>query len=380
MRVLDNTVRWGRARRKFRSLMDEIGVDALILAGKPNLVYATGIREPSGLLIISDKCGDHLITPLLDYNRIAVDAPKDVSVVAAYRRGEEDIKPPIPDSEVINASPTEAAFKILGPCGNIKIGSDLEWQTYTQARIMDEKGVTDVSGRIRKLRAVKDEWEIEAIIKAVRVAEEALRKAISGIQEGVSEAEMAALIHEVIVSSGGWGEAFPTIVGFYQNTAYPHHTPHTVRLSKPAPILIDLGAIVDGYNSDMTRSLWWGSGGRDYRSVIEAVLEAQASAIDRIAPGVEAWEPDKDARKTLEGHGLSRYFIHGLGHGVGVEIHEEPYLRPGMRETLEPGMVVTVEPGVYMNGLYGVRIEDLVLVTGKGRRILTTFSRIIDLP
>ncbi len=371
---------WGRVGRRLRSLAEEAGLDALILAGKPNIIYATGIREPSGVMIVSDKCGDYLITPLLDYHRMLLDAPREVEVLAAYRKGEEDIKPPLPESEVIDASPTEAALKILDKCGDVKIGSDMEWQPYNQARVLAERGVVDVSGRIRKLRSIKDEWEIEAIVRAVGVAEEALRTAINSIREGVSEAEVASLINSTIASNGGWREAFPSIVAFYQNTAYPHHTPRLVRLGKPGPILVDLGAVVDGYHSDMTRSFWWGPGGVEYRGVVEAVLEAQAAAIDRIAPGVEAWEPDKDARRALERHGLARYFIHGLGHGVGVEIHEEPYMRPGMKTLLEPGMIVTVEPGVYINGLYGVRIEDLALVTSKGRRILTSFSRIIDLP
>jgi Xaa-Pro dipeptidase len=133
-----------------------------------------------------------------------------------------------------------------------------------------------------------------------------------------------------------------------------------------------------GYVSDTTRTLWHGGGGAEFRKLIELVAEAQGAAIDVIGPGVEARDPDMASRRVLAREGLDKFYNHGLGHGVGVEVHETPYLAPSSKDVLEPGNVVTVEPGFYIPGVHGVRVEDMVLVTKRGARLLTRLSRIIS--
>lgn len=373
--------RFERNLDKLLAAAESSGLDAVVLAGKANVEYATGLREPSGALIASRDCGAVLLTSLLDYDRMSSQAPRWLEVKAFYRGGEESIEPPIPKSDVVKGSLTDALATVAGSCGARRVGVDLDWAPRLVVDTLKSKAgleVEDFSGPVRRVRRVKEDWEVDLIVKAARLAESALRRVLDELGESSSEAQLAGLVHAHILSSGGWGEAFPTIVAFHENTAYPHHTPTTRRLGDSGPVLVDLGARWGGYMSDMTRSLWWGGGGSRYRRLVETVVEAQGEAIDAVEPGVAAWEVDKAARLRLGREGLARHFIHGLGHGVGVEIHEEPYLRPGSRDTLEPGNVVTIEPGVYMAGVYGVRVEDMVLVTKRGRRVLTSFSRLIE--
>ncbi len=363
-------------RGKLRRLMEERGLTSLVILGKGNMVYSTGIREPSGALVLTGGCGDYFLAPLLDYYRIQLQAPKDLEVKAFYRSGEEAIKGEVPEKDIIVGGLADAILKVIEGCSS-KPALDYSWAPTPIVKTLESKlgSIEDASNSIARIRSVKEDWEVELIENALRVAEESLRRAVENLREGVSELEISGLISMSMRQLGAWGEAFPTITAFYDNTALPHHTPTTLKLTTPGPVLIDLGATLTGYNSDLTRTLWWGGGGREFNAKIEAIVEAQNAAIDTIAPGVEAWEPDRTARVTLEKKGLSKYFNHGLGHGVGVEVHEEPYMRPGSKTVLEKGMIITVEPGIYMPGLHGVRVEDLVLVTQKSRRVLTKMSK-----
>lgn len=368
---------WDHNRKKLKDAAEREGFDALILLGKGNSVYATGVREPSGAVVLSDECGDHVLVPLLDYHRVMSQAPRDFQVKAFYRGGEEPIRAGIGGKDLLTGGLTEAVVEVLKGCSR-KPGVDLGWAPYTAGRELESRlEAGDATSLISRVRSVKSSDEIGLIEEAQRKAEEALRKAVNELGEGVSEGWLAGLISQAIKSLGAWSEAFATIVAFYDNTALPHHTPTTLRLTRPGPVLIDLGAVEQGYHSDMTRTLWWGSGGSSFRELVEAVVEAQGEAEDLVAPGVELSDVDRAARVVLEKRGLSRYFIHGLGHGVGVEIHEEPYIRPGARGVLEKGMVITIEPGVYIAGLHGARIENLVVVTSRGRRVLTRIDKVI---
>ncbi|GAB6148317.1 aminopeptidase P family protein [Stetteria hydrogenophila] len=365
---------------KLLSLAEEAGLDAVVLAGKANVEYATGLREPSGALVASRNCGATLLVSLLDYDRLSVQAPRWLEVKAFYRGGEEGIEPPLPRGSLVRGSLLEAVAEVLKGCGARRVGVDLDWAPRRVSEQLAGKAgveVSDFSDGVRRARRVKEDWEVEAIVEAARLAESTLRRLLGELSEDSTEARLAGLAHMHILSLGGWGEAFPTIVAFHENTAYPHHTPTTRRLGDSGAVLIDLGARLGVYRSDMTRSLWWGGGGQRYTRLVEAVVHALEEALDTVEPGVAAWEVDRAARASLEREGLAKYFIHGLGHGVGVEIHEEPYLRPGSKAVLEPGNVVTIEPGVYLTGVYGVRVEDMVLVTGKGRRLITSMTRLI---
>ncbi|MEN2999505.1 MAG: Xaa-Pro peptidase family protein [Acidilobaceae archaeon] len=366
-----------RNLKKLKEIVQQKGLSNLVLLGKTNITYATGLREPSGALVISESCSDVVLVPLLDYFRAITRVPKEVEVKAFTRGGEEVLRGGVPEKDLVPGTLVEAIVKVVERCPG-KVGLDLAWAPASIVKALEQKlEVEDASEQIYKRRSIKEDWEVELIETSLRAAEETARKLVESLREGVSELELAGMAGMFMRRQGAWGEAFPTIVAFYQNTALPHHTPEELRLTVPGPVLIDLGAVKGGYYSDLTRTLWWGGSDKEFRQRVELVIEAQEAAIDRIAPGAEAWEPDKEARLVLEKRGLAQYFNHGLGHGVGVEIHEEPYLRPGSKTLLEKGMVVTVEPGFYLPGLHGIRVEDLVLVTSKGRKVLTSLSRLL---
>jgi Xaa-Pro dipeptidase len=372
--------RWDLNRRKLRDLLDKESVDALLLLGAPNITYATGIREPTGAMLITRDCGDMILTSVLDYNRVSSMSPKDVAVKAFYRRsGEASVgMAMVPQSDLISGGLTDAVKQVLGNCNVKSIGADLQWADYASLNIAQQLQAKDMSGPIAKVRAIKDDWEVQAMLDSIAAAEQAFREAIELLGSNPSESEVEAAFYSSLMRQGAWGESFPTIVAFYDHTALPHHTPTPVRLQKPGPVLIDFGADMYGYASDTTRSMWHGEGGAEYKRLIELVAEAQAAAVDQIAPGVEARSPDLASRRVLAKEGLDKFYNHGLGHGVGVEVHEVPYLAPASTDVLEKNMVVTVEPGFYIPGVYGVRVEDMVLVTAKGAKLLTRLSRIIS--
>ncbi|MGC8566080.1 MAG: M24 family metallopeptidase [Caldisphaera sp.] len=369
---------WNKSKSKIKSILENKGLDSIILTGQANIIYSTGMRDPTEILILSNKCPDYLLTSTLDYFRMLSRAPKDILLKAFYRPGEKGTEPPISKSDLIEGGLLEAIKSISSQCGN-KIGADLIWSNYNIGKYLTEElKVIDISNDIIKIRSTKDDWEVENIIESINASEKALRKALDSLENHPTESQVEATFYSSLMEQGAWGEAFPTIVGFYENTALPHYNPGKVTLERPGPVLIDFGANMNGYLSDMTRSLWYGDGGKEYKKLIETVGEAQSEAMDVMKPGIEAWEPDSAARKIFDKQGITRYFNHGLGHGVGVEIHEFPYLRPNSKDLLEPGMIVTVEPGIYYPGLYGVRIEDMMYITKEKARLISRFSRILN--
>lgn len=371
--------RWDQNRRKLRAILERRSLDAIILIGEANITYATGLREPTGVLVVSSGCGDYLLTSILDYSRVLQAAPRDVIVKAFYRReGEATVgTAAVPQSDLVQGGLEDAVKGLLSSCGAKAVGVDASWAPYSVGALISSLGAQDVSDDVKRVRAVKDDWELEAIAASIEAAEDAFRDALQVLPSSPSEKEVEAAFYASLMRRGAWGEAFPTIVAFYDHTALPHHTPTATRLQQPGPVLIDFGANMYGYVSDTTRTLWYGSGGSEFRKLVELVAEAQSAAVDVIGPGVEARSPDLASRKVLAREGLDRFYNHGLGHGVGVEVHEAPYLGPASKDVLEPGMVVTVEPGFYVPGVHGVRVEDMVLVTKRGARLLTRLSRII---
>jgi Xaa-Pro aminopeptidase len=222
---------------------------------------------------------------------------------------------------------------------------------------------------VKQIRAIKEPAEIAAIKKASRIADKALEGALKQLRTGMTEAAFAGII-ELEMRKLGATAAFETIVCFGANASRPHHIPGKRRLRKNDTILIDFGAKFKGYNSDKTRCFGVGKVKRDFQKAYDAVALAQQTAIDLIAEGVRCKDIDASARKIITDAGFA-VFGHGLGHGLGLEVHELPILFPKSKEKLKAGQVVTVEPGIYIPGRFGIRIEDDVLVTKTSHKILT---------
>jgi len=236
------------------------------------------------------------------------------------------------------------------------------------------KGVrlVKLEGAVTRLRVRKDAVELRAIRRAVRVAEEGWRVFRRRIRLGMTEQALAAELDHRMRLAGADAPAFRTIVGIDGTAARPHALPGRRRLKRGSVLVVDFGARVGGYVCDLTRVLFAGRIAPRARRVYEIVYAAQAAGIAAVGPGVKASDVDAAARAVIEEAGYGQKFRHGLGHGLGREVHEEPRLGPhGPTSTLEPGMVVTVEPGIYLKGRLGVRLEDDVLVTSTGRMVLT---------
>lgn len=232
--------------------------------------------------------------------------------------------------------------------------------------------IADCSEEITALRRVKDESETESIKKACAIAERAVNEAFSRLYEGMTERELKKIVEERMSVLGGEGAAFDTIVAFGKNAAVPHHETGDAKLVRNQAVLIDTGAKVNGYCSDVTRTAFFGEPDDEFLVAYDAVLNANLKAESEIYAGISGKDADKIARDLLNARGYCEYFTHSLGHGVGLEIHEKPYLSPKSSDVLTDGTVFTVEPGVYIDGRFGIRIEDTcIMENGKAKRLFT---------
>jgi Xaa-Pro aminopeptidase len=228
-----------------------------------------------------------------------------------------------------------------------------------------------VGSLVARMREVKDAEEITRMRAAARVGCELFEGMLTYLEAGLTEIEAAASLEYAARLAGAEGMSFDTIVASGVRSALPHGRATTAKLPKRGFVTLDFGVILDGYCSDMTRTVHMGKAMPGERDVYDSVLEAQEAAVAAVAPGVTAGEVDEAARSVLRRVKLDQYFSHSTGHGVGLEIHEGPRLAAKQKQILEQGMVITIEPGVYMPGRFGLRIEDMVLVTAKGGEVLT---------
>jgi Xaa-Pro aminopeptidase len=260
--------------------------------------------------------------------------------------------------------------------GHTRIGLEAESVTWAaQRRFADEWFVghelIPTDGLVAELRMVKEEAEVERMAAAAAIADEALARVLPQLADGPSEAEFGLTLDAEMRRLGATGPSFETIVAGGPNGARPHARPSTRPIADGDLVVVDFGAIVDGYCSDMTRTYAVGDVDDTARRMLDVVTEAQAAGVDRISAGVAAAEVDQASRAVIDDAGWGDLFLHGTGHGVGLQIHEAPRVSAASTATLAAGHVVTVEPGVYLPEHGGVRVEDTVVVTGDGCRPLT---------
>jgi Xaa-Pro aminopeptidase len=225
------------------------------------------------------------------------------------------------------------------------------------------------------LRMVKDANELVLMERAAALGCDLFGALLPRIEAGMTEVALAAELEFDARKRGAEGMSFETIVASGARSALPHGRATSARLPRKGFVTLDFGVILKGYCSDMTRTVHLGNPTREERAAYDAVLEAQEAAVDAVKPGTTCGAVDDAARNVLRQAGWSKYFTHSTGHGVGLEIHEQPRIAAGQEMRLEPGMVITIEPGVYLPGRFGIRIEDMVAVTAKGGRILTPVTK-----
>ena len=228
---------------------------------------------------------------------------------------------------------------------------------------------------LSELRMVKDSTELRLMAEAAAVGCSLFEAMLPRLEAGTTEVTVAAELEFLARGLGAEGMSFETIVASGARSALPHGRATQAKLPRKGFVTLDFGVILNGYCSDMTRTVHVGRASDEERSAYDAVLEAQEAAVAAVRPGVTCGNVDEAARSVLRRAGLAKYFTHSTGHGVGLEIHEPPRIAAAQQARLEPGMVVTIEPGVYLPGKFGVRIEDMVAVTTDGHRVLTPVTK-----
>jgi Xaa-Pro aminopeptidase len=264
--------------------------------------------------------------------------------------------------------------------GRITLAASLKHLTVAQrdalgTRVGKRLRWADDAGATERLRAIKSNSELDVMRDAAVLISRVFEKTVSHIRPGVTELEVAARIEYEIKLMGGSGPSFETIVAAGPRSSWAHARPSSKPLAKNELVVLDHGAILRAYCSDLTRTVHVGRAPGKVRGLYAAVLEAQQAAKAAIRPGVKAGDVDAAARGALRRRGLAKYFTHSTGHGLGLEVHEMPRIGRGEETVLQEGMVVTVEPGVYLDGVGGIRIEDDVVVRKAGAVDLTTAPR-----
>ena len=351
---MDRAARWA----KLREAMATASLDATLFSDAPALRYLCGFTGSAGQLLVtadaavftsdgrySEQARSQLAQAALEQVEIVIDRPggQDAAVATALGAG--------------------------------RVGIDPATVTWARAQEWIERleggDVVAVPDLLAPLRALKDDGEIARIEAAAGIADAALATCRPLLGDGVTEIEFALELDRTMLSTGAEELSFATICASGPNAALPHARPSDRRIVPGDLVVVDFGAVVDGYHSDMTRSFVIGDPDEQSAAMLDAVTEAQALGVAAVAPGRTCAEIDSVCRERLAEAGLAEEFVHGTGHGVGLVIHEAPWVNSTSDTELQVGHVVTVEPGVYRPGFGGVRVEDTVVVTPDGARPLT---------
>ncbi len=344
-----------------RARLDSDGLDALVVTSLTNIRYLTGFSGSAGTLFVLPGR-----TVLLTDGRYATQAGEQLAGLDVA----VEIGLSVPERTRIGASLVAGAgVRALG-----LEAAHVTWATQRDFATAWFPGVDLLAtvGLVEDQRRVKDAGERDRIARAAAAADAALDAVLPLLDGGPIEAELAAALDAAMRRHGADGPGFETIVASGPNSAKPHHRPGARRIGVGEPVVVDFGALVDGYRSDMTRTVCAGELADPVLArAWEVVAESQATGVAAVAGGVAAAEVDRASREVVAAAGWAERFVHGTGHGVGLDIHEAPSVAATSTDTLLPGHVVTVEPGVYLPGRGGVRIEDTVVVTDGGCSPLT---------
>jgi Xaa-Pro aminopeptidase len=344
----------GRADR-VRTAADEQGCDAIVVSDPTNIRYLTGFTGSAGVLVVRDA--DLVLVTDGRYREQAADQ------LATAR---------VPADLVITRETDRALGDVLA--GVARVGVEADHVTWDVQRRWAEAiggALVPTVGLVLGLRAVKDDSEVARLEVASAIADQALAAVRPMLRERPTEREVARALEAAMADGGAEGPSFDTIVASGPNGAKPHARPTDRVIVEPALVVIDFGALYDGYHSDMTRTFAVGEPTSTQQRMLDVVASSQAAGVAAVRAGVPCSAVDGACRQVIGDAGWADAFVHGTGHGIGLVIHEEPRLSPESSSLLAPGQCVTVEPGVYLPGHGGVRIEDSLVVTATGSRPLT---------
>lgn len=334
-------------------------LDALLVALSPNLRYLSGFTGSNGNLLIMPGNSILFTDPRYD---IQAREETTVPVRIAKRTLAMEVTAAIQKLQIrrIGYEPGRMSCEV--------------YQSIKD-RLPMRSSLEPVSGWIEELRMIKSDDEIARIRRSVQTNSRAFEQTVSRLRSGMTERDLAAELEYRMRRLGAEKPSFETIVAVGRRSALPHAQPGSDRLNSGGLVVVDMGAVQDGYCSDMTRMLHIGRPDAKVKRAYRAVLEAQLAAVATVRAGVSTVRVDRAARDVLKGYGLEQAFIHSTGHGLGLEIHEPPRIGKRDKRLLAAGMAITIEPGVYLEGWGGIRIEDTVFVTPKGCEILTPTNK-----
>jgi Xaa-Pro aminopeptidase len=350
-----------------RQALRQHRLDILLITHLPNLRYLCGFTGSAGALLVSESTAVFFTD-----GRYTAQARAEVQGARVAIRRKAPLMAAV---EWLTAN-----RKSLGRKAPWRLGIEGEHLSVAGRRrlvgaLPSNLRLKEAPPLVEEARMVKDAEEIERLRAAVLLGASLFDCALKSIRPGVREAEVAAEMEYEARRKGAEQMSFETIIAAGERSALPHGRASEAPIPSAGFVVCDFGVILAGYSSDMTRTVYVGRPTDEARKVYESVREAQQAAVAAVRPGVSVGEVDRAARKLLHKNGLARYFTHSTGHGVGLEIHESPRVAAGQTETLRPGMVITIEPGVYLPGKWGVRIEDMVVVTERGCEVLTPTSK-----
>jgi Xaa-Pro aminopeptidase len=360
---------YGARQKKLRGLLNQNRLDALLVTHLPNVRCLCGFTGSSGVLILT----------------------QDRSIFFSDGRYIEQAKAEVQDSRVVigrKAALVSATEWLLAHGTNsrssgkrgLSVGIEGEHLTVsTRSKLAKTLGssfrLKEAPPLIERARMVKDAAEIKLLRAAAKMGSKLFQVVLNSVRPGVTENEIAAELEFAARMAGAEQMSFPTIIASGKRSSLPHGVASRAKIPANGFVVCDFGVILAGYCSDMTRTVHVGKPTAEARRVYENVSQAQQAAVEAVKPGKSVAEVDEAARKLLKEEGLGKYFTHSTGHGVGLEIHESPRIAAGQADLLKPGMVITVEPGVYIPAKFGVRVEDMVLVTKTGCEVLTPTSK-----
>jgi Xaa-Pro aminopeptidase len=344
-----------RALRRDRVVarLHELELDALLVTRLPNVRYLTGYTGSNGQVVVG-----------LEQSAFFTDG----RYIAQSTREVPDVRREIYANDFL-----DRLRAVCTELGVRRVGFEAAGVTYKLYRDLDAlEGlqISPVDGEVERLRWVKEPEELALIERAQEITDAAFEETLPKLHEGVSERAIALELDWSMLRAGAEDVAFESIVAFGESAAEPHHSPGDRRLKRGELVKLDFGALYEGYHSDMTRTVSFGEPSDELRELYDLVRRSQQAGVDAVRSGIVGRDADRASRGVIEDAGYGESFSHGLGHGVGLEIHEGPTLRSNSDEVLPVAAVVTVEPGVYLPGQAGVRIEDMVEVTQDGCRVI----------
>lgn len=359
--------------KKLQTVLKKRRLDALLVSQPENRRYLSGytdgdhgITETSGVLLVPAKGISYFLTDF----RYKIQAEQEVqhAEIVLYPKGLLALlKKLLPD----------LGIKTLGFESHYILHS-----TFLQLEAMAKKAKITLAAKnniVEKMRIIKDEEEIRTLKKSVRLNEQIFREVYEAITPEMSELDVALMIELLMKKKGASGPSFESIVTTGKNSALPHAVPANIKIRKNAPLTIDMGLILDGYCSDMTRSFCIGKTSKKYKKIHRIVRKAQVAAMETVKAGVRTNEVDKVARNIIADAGYGKQFGHALGHGVGLAVHEDPRVSSMSKQKLKEGMVITIEPGIYLPGWGGVRLENMVVVRKNGCENLNDDTTELDI-